>query len=50
MLHDIIRRFEYTHKILLCGDLNGTLLATRNNEHDVQSTLFITTLFVPSYL
>ena len=35
VLHDIIRRFESTHKILLCGDLNGTLLPTRNNKHDV---------------
>ena len=35
VLHDIIRRFESTHKILLCGDLKGTLLPTRNNKHDV---------------
>ena len=35
VLHDIIRRFESTHKILLCGDLNGTLLPTRNNKHDI---------------
>ena len=35
VLHDIIRRYEPTHKILLCGDLNGTLLPTRNNKHDV---------------
>ena len=34
VLHDIIRRYEPTHKILLCGDLNGTLLPTRNNKHD----------------
>ena len=30
VLHDIIRRYELTHKILLCGDLNGTLLPNRN--------------------
>ena len=33
VLHDIIRTFEPTHKILLCGDLNGIFLPTRNNKH-----------------
>ena len=35
VLHDIIQRYELTHKILLCGDLNGTLLPNRNNKHDI---------------
>ena len=35
VLHDITRRYKPTHKILLCGDLDGTLLPTRNNKHDV---------------
>ena len=35
VLHDIIDRFEQSHQIILCGDLNGTLLPTRNNKHDI---------------
>ena len=35
ILHDIISRCEPSHKILLCGDLNGILLSSRNNKHDV---------------
>ena len=29
-----VNRYEPTHKIILCGDLNGALLLTRNNKHD----------------
>ena len=35
VLHGIICRFESTHKTVLCGDLNGTLMSTRNNKHDI---------------
>lgn len=28
-------RYHLSHKILLCGDLNVTLLPTRNNKHDI---------------
>ena len=35
VIHDSIQRFESSHTILLCGDLNGTLLQTRNNKHDI---------------
>ena len=32
---------ESSHKILLCGDLNGTLLPTRNNKHDAILKYFV---------
>ena len=35
VIHDIIQRFISSHTVLLCGDLNGSLLETRNNKHDV---------------
>ncbi|MES9881858.1 MAG: reverse transcriptase family protein [Sedimenticola sp.] len=35
ILHDIISRFSQSHKIILCGDLNGTLLPSRANAHDI---------------
>lgn len=34
VVHDIIQRYESSHSVLLCGDLNGSLLQTRNNKHD----------------
>ena len=40
-IHDIIQRFESSHTILLCGNLNGTLLQTRNNKHDIMLKDFI---------
>ena len=41
VLHDIISRFESSHKIVLCGDLNGTLMLTRNNKHDIMLKDFV---------
>lgn len=41
VLHDIISRYEHSHNIILCGDLNGTLLVTRNNKHDVMLKDFV---------
>ena len=35
IVHDIIQRYGPSHKVLLCGDLNGSLLRTRNNKHDI---------------
>ncbi|XP_053376405.1 uncharacterized protein LOC128547494 [Mercenaria mercenaria] len=35
VLHDIVSRYEQSHNIILCGDLNGTLLERRNNKHDI---------------
>ena len=35
IVHDILHRYEQSHHIILCGDLNGTLLPTRNNKHDL---------------
>ena len=33
VLHDILSRYGQSHQIVLCDDLNGTLLPTRNNKH-----------------
>ena len=41
VIHDIIRRYEPSHTIVLCGDLNGTLLETRNNKHDIMLKDFV---------
>ena len=41
VLHDIIYRFESTHKIVFCGDLNGTLMPTRNNKHNIMLKDFV---------
>ena len=46
VVHDIISRYELTRKIILCSDLNGTLLPTRNNKHDVILKNFIKELFL----
>ena len=42
ILHDIISRFEQSHQIVICGDLSGTLLPTRNNKHDIMLKNFET--------
>ena len=34
-IHDSIQRYKSSHMIILCGDLNGTLLLSRSNKHDV---------------
>ena len=41
VIHDKIRRYESSHTIVLCGDLNGTLLETRNNKHDIMLKDFV---------
>ena len=41
ILHDILHRYEQSHHIILCGDLNGTLLPTRNNKHDLLLKEFV---------
>ena len=41
VLHDIISRYESSHKIVVCGDMNGTLLLTRNNKHDIMLKDFV---------
>ena len=30
----IIEKYEPTHEMVLCGDMNGTLMNDRNNAHD----------------
>ncbi|CAG2247157.1 unnamed protein product [Mytilus edulis] len=34
IISDIIQKYENTHKIVLAGDLNGTLQTSRANKHD----------------
>lgn len=34
IITDIIEKYQTTHKIVLCGDMNGTLLENRSNKHD----------------
>ena len=34
LIYDIIMKYENSYEIILCGDLNGTLLNHRNNKHD----------------
>ena len=41
VLHDILNRYEQSHQIILCGDLNGTLLLSRNNKHDILLKEFV---------
>lgn len=41
LLHDIVTRYEHSHQIVLCGDLNGTLLSARNNKHDCMLKDFV---------
>ena len=41
VLHDIFCRFGSIHKIVLCGDLNVTLMSTRNDKHDIMLKYFV---------
>ncbi|MES9903311.1 MAG: reverse transcriptase family protein [Sedimenticola sp.] len=41
ILHNLIDTYANTHKVILCGDLNGSLQKTRNNPHDVLLKYFV---------
>ena len=41
MVHHIIQTYTDTHKIIVCGDFNGTLSDTRSNPHDMMLKAFI---------
>ena len=41
VIHDVIQRYESSHTIVLCGDLNGTLMSSRNNKHDIMFKDFV---------
>ncbi|CAG2187153.1 unnamed protein product [Mytilus edulis] len=41
IIYDIIQKYQETHKVILCGDLNGTLLSTRSNKHDKMLKNFV---------
>ena len=34
IVHSIFTKFKGTYDVILCGDLNGTLLDSRSNKHD----------------
>ena len=34
ILHSIVSKYKNSHKVILCGDFNATLLETRDNPHD----------------
>ena len=41
MVHHIIQTYTNTHKIIVCGDFNGTLSDTRSNPHDMMLKAFV---------
>jgi exonuclease III len=41
IITDIIEKYQTTHKIILCGDMNGTLLENRSNKHDKILKMFV---------
>ncbi|MES9879604.1 MAG: reverse transcriptase family protein [Sedimenticola sp.] len=41
ILHNFIATYTDTHRIILCGDLNGSLLVSRTNPHDVLLKEFV---------
>ena len=42
VIFDIIVKYQSQYQILLCGDLNGTVMESRNNKHDQVLKTFIT--------
>lgn len=42
IIHNIIDIYSTTHKIIICGDFNGSLLASRKNAHDKLLKQFVT--------
>ena len=44
ILHSIFMKYQGTYQVILCGDLNGTLLETRSNKHDKLLWNFVTEL------
>ena len=41
IITDIIEKYQTTHKIVFCGDMNGTLLENRSNKHDKILKMFV---------
>lgn len=41
IIQTIIEKFGSTHKIVLCGDMNGTLINDKNNAHDRKLKNFV---------
>jgi hypothetical protein len=42
VIFDIIVKYQSQYQIILCGDLNGTVMESRNNKHDQLLKIFIT--------
>lgn len=41
ILISILDKYEETHTVIICGDMNGTILNDRNNSHDSKLKKFI---------
>lgn len=41
IIFDVIDKHQISHKIILCGDLNGTLLDSMSNKHDTLLKKFV---------
>ena len=41
VVHSIVYRYSRTHKVVFCGDINGSLLLTRPIPHDVTLRDFV---------
>ena len=41
VIHNIIQQYSSTHKIIVCGDFNGSLSELRSNPHDVMLKDFV---------
>jgi hypothetical protein len=41
IITDTTEKYQTTHNIILCGDMNGTLLQNRSNKHDKILKMFV---------
>lgn len=41
ILRSILDKYEETHTVIICGDMNGIILDDRNNSHDSKLNKFI---------
>ena len=40
IIQSILDKYEETHSVVICGDMNGTLLTDRSNSHDIKLRKF----------
>ena len=41
MVHHILQKYAFTHKVIVCGDFNGSLSDKRTNPHDILLKNFV---------